>query len=174
LQEGEGGCCSLSCLKFSLYIYNIVALVSGLALLAVSLWILLDSEHAPYSSFSSSYTLLAWAALGVYLCTSLCCGSFCAVFWAESFLFASLPGSGSGSLPAIICTVPDTDPSVYKSKFMKNLFLQYRDFYFTGMVIICTVPHPDTSVYKPKFMKNLFLQYRDFYLTCYRYFLRLM
>jgi hypothetical protein len=66
LQEGEGGCCSLSCLKFSLYIYNIVALVSGLALLAVSLWILLDSEHAPYSSFSSSYTLLAWAALGVY------------------------------------------------------------------------------------------------------------
>ena len=67
LQEGgEDGCCSLSCLKFSLYIYNIVALVSGLCLLAVSLWILLDSEHAPYSSFSSSYTLLAWAALGTY------------------------------------------------------------------------------------------------------------
>jgi hypothetical protein len=61
----------------------------------------------------------------------------------------SLPGSGSGSLPAIICTVLDPNPSIYKPKFMKYLFLLYRDL--TGVVIICTVPDPDPSVYFVRF-----------------------
>ena len=39
---GPGGSCSLSCLKFSLYCYNILLLIFGLAGLCVGLWSLVD------------------------------------------------------------------------------------------------------------------------------------
>ena len=42
LRKGRSEACSLSCLKFSLYCYNILLLLFGLAGLSVGLWSLVD------------------------------------------------------------------------------------------------------------------------------------
>jgi len=76
--EQDSGCCTLSCLKFGLYIYNLSSLLSGLAVLAISLWIVIDRDQN-LSAFSNTYTVLAWVGLGLgsfILVTTIigCCG----------------------------------------------------------------------------------------------------
>jgi len=72
-------CCSLSCLKFFLYMYNIVLLLFGLSGLAVGLWTLLDRGQFLSLLTSSTYhisgVLVLLSGLVVVGITVLgCCG----------------------------------------------------------------------------------------------------
>ena len=64
---GPGGSCSLSCLKFSLYCYNILLLIFGLAGLSVGLWSLVDRGQ-----FLSLLTTAIFQVSGVVITLSGC------------------------------------------------------------------------------------------------------
>jgi len=61
--SSDGGCCSLSCLKLSLYIYNLISLLCGLCLVALSLWLILDQQQVVF--VFSFYAVFPYLALGV-------------------------------------------------------------------------------------------------------------
>jgi len=80
-QEKKTGsdCCSLSCLKFFLYIYNILLLLFGLSGLAVGLWTLLDRGQFLSLLTSSTYHIsgilvLVSGILVVGITVLGCCG----------------------------------------------------------------------------------------------------
>ena len=64
---GPGRSCSLSCLKFSLYCYNILLLIFGLAGLSVGLWSLVDRGQ-----FLSLLTTSIFQVSGVVILLSGC------------------------------------------------------------------------------------------------------
>jgi len=72
-------CCSLSCLKFFLYIYNIILLLFGLSGLAVGLWTLIDRGQFLSLLTSSTYHIagilvLVSGGLVVIITVIGCCG----------------------------------------------------------------------------------------------------
>eukprot|EP00088_Acartia_fossae_P007715 TRINITY_DN13615_c0_g1_i1.p1 TRINITY_DN13615_c0_g1~~TRINITY_DN13615_c0_g1_i1.p1 ORF type:complete len:274 (+),score=26.02 TRINITY_DN13615_c0_g1_i1:37-822(+) len=76
--DEDDGCCNLSCLKFSLYIYNLVSLLCGMALLALSLWLIIAKEQVLFV-YSVYYGIFPWVILAIggliVLMTVLgCCG----------------------------------------------------------------------------------------------------
>lgn len=78
-KKGSSDCCSLSCLKFFLYMYNIVLLLFGLSGLAVGLWTLLDRGQFLSLLTSSTYHIsgilvLVSGVLVVGITVLGCCG----------------------------------------------------------------------------------------------------
>jgi len=78
-KKTSSDCCSLSCLKFFLYMYNIVLLLFGLSGLAVGLWTLLDRGQFLSLLTSSTYhitgILVLLSGVVVVAITVLgCCG----------------------------------------------------------------------------------------------------
>ena len=80
-QEKKAGsdCCSLSCLKFFLYMYNILLLLFGLSGLAVGLWTLLDRGQFLSLLTSSTYHIsgilvLVSGVMVVGITVLGCCG----------------------------------------------------------------------------------------------------
>ena len=79
MTKGGPGSCSLSCLKFSLYCYNILLLIFGLAGLSVGLWSLVDRGQflslLTTSIFQvSGVVILLSGALVVTVTILGCCG----------------------------------------------------------------------------------------------------
>ena len=78
-KKTSSACCSLSCLKFFLYMYNIVLLLFGLSGLAVGLWTLLDRGQFLSLLTSSTYHIsgilvLVSGVLVVGITVLGCCG----------------------------------------------------------------------------------------------------
>jgi len=78
--DKDTGCCSLHCLKFSLYVYNMVFLVAGLGVLGVGVWTILDRRQYLTLLLSTSvydvtaYLLVAIGTLVVLVTVLGCSG----------------------------------------------------------------------------------------------------
>lgn len=75
----DGGCCSVSCLRLSLYIFNAVFFLTGLVLIGVGLWTVLEKHPSLLLLTSGLYELIGYviviAGCVVILTTILgCCG----------------------------------------------------------------------------------------------------
>lgn len=77
--EERKGCCSISCLKFSLYMFNVLYFLTGLAVTGVGLWTLLEKHPSLILLTSGFYDLTAYILIVaglIILCVTVigCCG----------------------------------------------------------------------------------------------------
>ncbi len=74
-----GGCCSVSCLKFSLSLFNVLFFITGLVLVSVGLWTVLEKHPSLVLLTSGLYDLTGYVIIVagcVILVTTVlgCCG----------------------------------------------------------------------------------------------------
>lgn len=73
----DDGCCSVSFLKYMLYIFNFIFLLSGLAVLGVAIWTIVEKQHhlslLATATYASTAYMLLLAGVVVILVTVLGC-----------------------------------------------------------------------------------------------------
>jgi len=76
--ETDDSCCTLSCLKFMVYVYSLFSLATALTVFAIALWITIDTDQV-LAVYSGTYTVLVWVILVtsiiiVFATVIGCCG----------------------------------------------------------------------------------------------------
>ena len=56
----DGGCCSVSCLRLSLYVFNAVFFLTGLVLVGVGLWTVLEKHPSLMLLTSGLYEMIGY------------------------------------------------------------------------------------------------------------------
>jgi len=76
--DTDDSCCTLSCLKFMVYVYSLFSLATALTVFAIALWITIDTDQV-LAVYSGTYTVLVWVILVtsiiiVFATVIGCCG----------------------------------------------------------------------------------------------------
>ncbi|XP_070557956.1 CD151 antigen-like [Ptychodera flava] len=80
LYKEDDKCCSISCLKYTLFIFNFLLWLAGAGMLAIGIWTLVDKSHYVAVLSSSTYEATTYLLLVTGICVMIvgtlgCCGA---------------------------------------------------------------------------------------------------